>query len=270
MAPVPYPCQLQLMPFTSLHLLSNVWLRLYPLGDDLVYHVYWQRLADPVYEYHVVVTLRTSSDSSTYTCTSRSGYASAASQAVHFAAFEVLVELRYNEVRMQNHPGFYYYPSLHDHGRVRFPIIDPEADSVASHLACYITASYLMIHELARELTRARTALASALVSTRSATTPSSLGFNPYIPASSSSPVSPVTPLSSSGAATMSPLSTPVEWVSLLTTPAALMLHPTPAPKGEPSRQRRHVTFNSEVSVNLVSSGSECTSGEDPAAPAEQ
>ena len=81
------------------------------------------------------------------------------SQAVQFAAFEVLVKLRYNEVRMQNHPGFYYYPSLHDNGRVHFSIIDPESDSVASHLARYVTATYLMIHELARELTRARTAL---------------------------------------------------------------------------------------------------------------
>ena len=270
MAPVPYPCQLQLMPYTSPHLLRNMWRRLYPLGDDPVYRVYREHLADSVYEYHAVVTLRTSSDSSSYTRTSRSGYASTASQAVQFAAFEVLVELRYNEVRMQNHPGFYYYPSLHDNGRVRFPIIDPESDSVASHLSRYITASYLMIHELARELTRARTALASALVSTRSATTPSSLGFTPYIPASSSSPISPVTPPSSSGTSTVNPLSAPAEWVSLLTTPVAPMLHPTPAPEGEPSRQHRRVTFNPEVSVNLVSSGSESASGEDPAAPAEQ
>ena len=169
---------------------------------------------------------------------------------------------------MQNHPGFHYYPSLHDNGRVRFPIIDPESDSVASHLVRYITASYHMIHELARELTRARTALASALVSTRSATTPSSLGFTPYIPVSSSSPVSPVTPPSTSGASTVNPLSAPAEWVSLLSTPIALMLHPAPAPKGEPSRERRRVTFNQEVSVNHVSSGSE--SGEYPAAPAKQ
>ena len=48
------------------------------------------------------------------------------------------------------------------------------------------------------------------------------------------------------------------------------MLHPAPAPEGEPSRQRRRVTFNPEVSVNHVSSGSESALGEDPAAPAEQ
>ena len=171
---------------------------------------------------------------------------------------------------MQNHPGFYYYPSLHDNGRVHFPIIDPESDSVASHLAHYITASYLAIHELARELTRAHTTFVSALVSTRSATAPSSLGFTPYIPASSSSPVSPVTPPSSSGTSTVNPLSAPAEWVSLLTTPVAPMLHHAPAPEGEPSRQRRRLTFNPEVSVNVVSSGSESASGEDPTAPTEQ
>ena len=158
------------MPYTSPHLLRNVSRRLYPHRDEPVYRVYRERLADSVYEYHAVVTLRTSSDSSTYTRTSRSGFASTASQGVQFAAFEVLVELCYNEVWMQNHPGFYYYPSLHSNGHVRFPIIDPESDSVASHLSRYITASYLMIHELARELTRARTALDA----TRSFTTPSS------------------------------------------------------------------------------------------------
>ena len=127
-----------------------------------------------------------------------------------------------------------------------------------------------MIHELARELTRARTALAAALVTTRSATTPASLGFTPYIPASSSSPISPVTPPSSTGVSAVNPLSTPAEWVSLLATPLAPMIHLTPAPEGEPSRQRRRVTFNPEVSANIVSSGSESASGENPAAPAEQ
>ena len=82
---------------------------------------------------------------------------------------------------MQNHPGFHYYPSLHNNGHVRFPIIDPESDSVASHLYRYITASYLLIYELARELTRTRIALAA----TRAVTTPSSMGFTPYLPSSS-------------------------------------------------------------------------------------
>ena len=95
-------------------------------------------------------------------------------------------------------------------------LFDPESDSVASHLSRYITASYLLIYELARELSRARTALASTLVTSRSATPPSSLGFTPYIPASSSSPISPVTPPSSTGVSAVNPLSTPAEWVSLL------------------------------------------------------
>ena len=167
---------------------------------------------------------------------------------------------------MQNHPGFYYYPSLHDNGRVRFPIIDPESGSTASHLSRYITASCLLIHELARELTRARIALAA----TRVVTTPSSMGFTPYIPSSSGSPISPVTPPSSSGTSTVNPLSAPAEWVSLLATPVAPMIHPPPAPEGEPSRQHHHVPFNPEVSVNPVSSGSESALGEDTAAPAEQ
>ena len=171
MAPVLYPCQLQLMSYTSPHLLRNVWCRLYPHSDDPVYRVYRERLANLVYEYHAVVTLRTSSDSGSYTRASRSGYASTASQAVQFAAFEVLVELRYTEVQMQHHPGFYYYPSLHDNGRVRFPTIDPESDSTASHLSRYITASYLQIHEMARELAHARVALAA----TRAVTSPSSM-----------------------------------------------------------------------------------------------
>ena len=87
MAPVPYPCQLQLMSYTSLHLVRNMWRRLYPLGDDPVYRVYRERLDDSVYEYHAVVTLRTSSDSGSYTHICESGYASTDSQTVQFAAF---------------------------------------------------------------------------------------------------------------------------------------------------------------------------------------
>ena len=128
---------------------------------------------------------------------------------------------------MQNHPGFQYYPSLHDNGCIHFPEIDPESDSVASHLSRYITASYLMIHELARELTHARIALAT----TRSVTIPASLGFTSYVP-SSVSPTSLVTPPSSSGTSTITPLSAPAEWISLLTTLVAPMIHPTPAPEG--------------------------------------
>ena len=67
----------------------------------------------------------------------------------------------------------------------------------------------------------------------------------------------------------MNPLSAPAEWVSLLSTPVAPMLHLAPTPEGEPLGQRRRVTFNPKDSVSVVSSGSESTLGEDPAAPAE-
>ena len=87
MAPVLYPCQVQLMSYTLAYLLRNVWRRLYPHSDDPVYRVYSDRLADLVYEYHAVVTLCTSSDSSSYTRTYHSGYTSSASQVVQFAAF---------------------------------------------------------------------------------------------------------------------------------------------------------------------------------------
>ena len=63
---------------------------------------------------------------------------------------------------MQNHPGFCFYLSLHNDGRVRFHSVDPASDSDTSHLSRYITASYLLIHELARELNRSRSALAAA------------------------------------------------------------------------------------------------------------
>ena len=208
-----------------------------------------------------------STTSGPYTCSSRRGFSSTPAQAVLFAALDILIELRYNEIQMQTHPRFYYYPSLHDDGRVRFPIIDPAAKSPASHLSRYIIASYILIHELARELTRARTALVAA----RSSFIPPSIGFTPIIPPASSSPATPVIPSSSSGTSTVTPHSAPAEWASLLAAPATLMLqpHPAPAPVGEHSRQRRCVTFNPEVSVNVVSSGSKSGSGEDQAGPAE-
>ena len=78
MAPVLYPCQLQLMPYTSPHPLRSMWHRLYPHDDDPAYRVYREHLADSVYEYHAVVTLRTSSSAGSYTRTSWSSYASTA------------------------------------------------------------------------------------------------------------------------------------------------------------------------------------------------
>ena len=51
MAPVPYACQLELAPYTSPHLLQNVWRRLYPEGAEPEYRVYREHLAGAVYEY---------------------------------------------------------------------------------------------------------------------------------------------------------------------------------------------------------------------------
>ena len=120
---------------------------------------------------------------------------------------------------------------------------------------------------MARELNRAR----SALAATRSYPTPPSMGFTPYIVPNSSSPISPVTPLSSSGTSTVNPHSAPAEWASLLATTVAPMIpsRSAPTPEGETWRKRLRVTFNPEVSVGVLSSGSGSDSGEDPAAPAE-
>src|SRR5215216_611636 len=144
MAPVPHPYQSEPAPYTSPHLLQNVWRRLYPDGADPVYQVYREHLAGSLYEYYAEVTLHHSSPSGAYTRSSKGGFASTPSQAIQFAAFEALVDLRYNEVCMQAHPGFYFYPSLHENRRIRFPFIDPASDRSSSHLSRYITASYLL------------------------------------------------------------------------------------------------------------------------------
>ena len=107
MAPVPYLYESEPAPYTSPHLLQNMWRRLYPNGSDPVYQVYQERLADSVYEYHAEVTLHTSTISGIYTHSSRSGYTSTPGQAVQINAFEALVDLHYNEVQMQHHPVFF-------------------------------------------------------------------------------------------------------------------------------------------------------------------
>ena len=165
---------------------------------------------------------------------------------------------------MHTHSGFYYYPSLHENGCIRFPLIDPVCDRTSSHLPRYITASYLLIYELARELTRAWIALAVA----RNRNPLPTVGFTPYVPPTSSTPA---TTQGTTNPLAVTPCSAPVVWASLVATPAAPMLrsHPAPAPEGESLRQRRRVYFNLEVS--MISSGSESGSGEEPAAtPAEQ
>ena len=114
-----------------------------------MYQVYREQLVGLLYGNYAVVTLNHSSPSRAYTHSSKGGFASTPSQAVQFAAIEALVGLRYNEVRMHTHPGFYYYPSLHKNGHIRFPLIDLACDRPSSHLSRGITVTYLLIHELA-------------------------------------------------------------------------------------------------------------------------
>ena len=142
---------------------------------------------------------------------------------------------------MQAHPGFYFYQYLHDNGRIRFPFIDPVCDCPSSHLSCYITASYLLIYELARELTRARIALAAA----RNRNPPPTVGFTPFVPPASVTPATPVTTQGTTNPLAVTPRSAPAAWASLVATPAAPMLqtHPAPAPEGESSRQHRRVSL---------------------------
>lgn len=149
MAPVPYPYQSKPVPYTSPHLLQNICRRLYPSGADPVYQVYQEHLAGLVYEYYAEVTMHHSSPTGAYTCSSKGGFASTPSQAIQLAAFEALVDLHYNEDRMQTHPGFFFYPSLHENGCIRFPFVNLSCDRSSSHLSRYITVSYLLIVELA-------------------------------------------------------------------------------------------------------------------------
>ena len=87
----------------------------------------------------------------------------------------------------------------------------------------------------------------------------------------SSTSVPPMTLQGTINPLTVNPRSTPAAWSSLVATPASPMLRSDPphAPEGEPSRQRRRVSLDPEVSV--ISSGSGSGSGDEPAtAPTEQ
>lgn len=95
MAPVPYPYQPELAPGTFPHLLRSVWHRLYPDGDESVYR---EQLADAVYEYHAEFVMHNSTLTGTYTRSTKGGFASSPDQAVQLAAFEALIDLRYNEM----------------------------------------------------------------------------------------------------------------------------------------------------------------------------
>ena len=61
MAPVPFPFEYESSPTGFPVLLRRVWLRLYPQGEDLVFQVYREKLADFVHEYRTEMFLFTSS-----------------------------------------------------------------------------------------------------------------------------------------------------------------------------------------------------------------
>jgi len=244
MAPVPIRYHPEPAPNTSPHLLQNVWRRLYPAGADPEYRVYQEHLAGEIYEYYAEATLHHSTPSGAYTRSTKGGLASTPAQAVQFAAIEALVDLHYNEVRMHTHLGLFFYPSMHENGRIRFRVINPTCDGPTSHLSRYMIASNLLNYELARELACTRTALAAAR-------TRNPLPTVIYTTPVSSVSISPVTPQGTVNPLMVAPRSAPATWSSLTATPAAPMLssHRAPALEGEPSSQRHRISLNPEVSA---------------------
>src|SRR3990170_219503 len=244
MAPVPYPYHHEPAPHTFSALLHSIWLRLYPTGDDPVYQVFREQLGESVYEYHAVAYMTATSDIGSSSRSSKGGVASTPELAIQLAAMEAITDLRFHEAEMQTHPGFFHYPTLSPMtGRVLFPPIDPACDHATGVLSRYLIASYRMIISLAEELCRVQEALA--------AVTPAP---PPVIPPSYPPPVPPPhafdTPSGFSGPSGLSSgsrLETPAEWASLLATPAPPMLrrHALSSAEGEPSQQRRRISFDS-------------------------
>src|SRR3990170_9132919 len=160
MAPVPYHYNHEPAPFTFPVLLRNVWLRLYPNGEDPVYQVFREQLAESVYEYHAEAFLTASSGIGSYSRSSKGGTASTPELAIQFAVMEALTDLRFHEVKMQTHPGFFHYPTLSPTtGRVLFAPVDPASDRATGVLSHYVNASYRLITHQAEELSHAREAL---------------------------------------------------------------------------------------------------------------
>jgi len=260
MAPVPFHFTYEIEPHSFSALLRCIWLRLYPYGEDPVYQVYRDQLAESVNEYHAVAYLTATSDIGSSSRSAKGGVASTPELAIQFAAMEAITDLRYHEVQMQVHPGFFHYPTLSPTtGRVIFSPTDPEVDRATGVLSQYMHASYRMIISLSEELNRVQEALA--------AVSPAPL---PVVPPVYSPPVPPPhmfsVPSSSSGPSGISSDSrreTPAEWASLLATPAPPMLRrraSSPA-EGETSRQRRRVSF--DPATHIISSDSDSGSDDD-------
>ena len=73
MAPVPFPYQFEPAPSTFPVLLQNVWLRLYPHGEEPAYQVYREQLGESVFEYHAEAFMVACSDIGCYSRSTKGG-----------------------------------------------------------------------------------------------------------------------------------------------------------------------------------------------------
>src|SRR3954464_2269321 len=112
MAPVPFPFEYESSPTGFPALLRRVWLQLYPQGEDPVFQVYREKLADFVHEYRAEVFLFTSSTIGNLSHSAKGGPASTPEQAILYTSLDALVDLRQKEVGMHAHPGLSHYPTL--------------------------------------------------------------------------------------------------------------------------------------------------------------
>ncbi|KAI4989771.1 hypothetical protein ZWY2020_038134 [Hordeum vulgare] len=96
MAPVLYHFQYEPAPSSFPSLLRNVWFRLYPHGEEPVYQVFREQLAESLYEFNAQAYLVVSSDIGSYSRRTKGGTASTPEMAIQFATVEALTDLRYH------------------------------------------------------------------------------------------------------------------------------------------------------------------------------
>ncbi|KAI5017530.1 hypothetical protein ZWY2020_042418 [Hordeum vulgare] len=176
-----------------------------------------------MYEFHAQSYLVVSSDIGSYSRSTKGGTASTPEMAIQFVAVEALTNLRYHEVEMQTHPGFFHYPTFSPlTGRVIFAPVDSACDRATAVLSRYVSASYRTIVSLAKELSHLRAVLVIATTvppPPQSSVPPSDAPSVPppprfEIPVSCSAPL---------GTSSGSSRETHSEWASLPATPAAPM-----------------------------------------------
>src|ERR1043165_9880836 len=160
MAPELFPFEYDPSPAGFPTLLRRVWRWLYPQGEDPVFQVYREKLAEVVHEYRAEVFMSTNSMVGSLSRSTKGGPASTPEQAIFYASMAALVDLRHQEVEMQTHPGLSHYPTMTSMGHVLFPP-DSACDRPDVHLSRYVVAQYELIVSLAEELACSREALAS-------------------------------------------------------------------------------------------------------------